>query len=106
MQADGQLNDAAAYRPIIVAYRNGSPVRLGDLGKVIDSIENDKNIGWFDSTRAIMLQVMRQPGTNTVDIVDRIKALLPQLRAAASARGGSGDFLRSLGIHPRIGQRR
>jgi len=45
VQADGQLNDAAAYRPIIVAYRNGSPVRLGDLGKVIDSIENDKNIG-------------------------------------------------------------
>ena len=80
VQADGQLNDAAAYRPIIVAYRNGSPVRLGDLGKVIDSIENDKNIGWFDSTRAITLQVMRQPGTNTMDIVDRIKHLLPQLQ--------------------------
>ncbi len=81
VQADGQLNDAAAYRPIIVAYRNGSPVRLGDLGKVVDSIENDKNIGWFDNTRAITLQVMRQPGTNTVDIVDRIKELLPQLRS-------------------------
>ena len=80
VQADGQLNDAAAYRPIIVAYRNGSPVRIGDLGKVVDSIENDKNIGWFDTTRAITLQVMRQPGTNTVDIVDRIKELLPQLR--------------------------
>jgi HAE1 family hydrophobic/amphiphilic exporter-1 len=80
VQADGQLNDAAAYRPIIVAYRNGSPVRLGDLGNVIDSIENDKNIGWFDTTRAITLQVMRQPGTNTMDIVDRIKTLLPQLR--------------------------
>ena len=80
VQADGQLNDAAAYRPIIVAYRNGSPVRLGDLGKVADSIENDKNMGWFDKTRAITLQVMRQPGTNTVEIVDRIKDLLPQLR--------------------------
>ncbi len=80
VQADGQLNDAAAYRPIIVAYRNGSPVRIGDLGKVVDSIETDKNIGWFDTTRAITLQVMRQPGTNTVDIVDRIKELLPQLR--------------------------
>jgi len=80
VQADGQLNDADAYRPIIVAYRNGSPVRLGDLGKVIDSIENDKNIGWFDSTRAITLQVMRQPGTNTMEIVDRIKHLLPQLQ--------------------------
>ena len=81
VQADGQLNDAAAYRPIIVAYRNGSPVRIGDLGKVVDSIENDKNIGWFDTTRAITLQVMRQPGTNTVDIVDRIKLQLPLLRA-------------------------
>ena len=80
VQAEGQLNDAEAYRPIIVAYRNGSPVRLGDLGKVVDSIENDKNIGWFDHTRAITLQVMRQPGTNTVEIVDRIKKLLPQLR--------------------------
>ena len=48
VQADGQLNDAAAYRPIIVTYRNGSPVRLGELGTVIDGIENDKNIGWFD----------------------------------------------------------
>jgi hydrophobic/amphiphilic exporter-1 (mainly G- bacteria), HAE1 family len=80
VQADGQLNDAEAYRPIIVAYRNGSPVRIADLGKVVDSIENDKNIGWFDTTRAITLQVMRQPGTNTVDIVDRIKQQLPQLR--------------------------
>ncbi len=79
VQADGQLNDAAAYRPIIVAYRNGSPVRIGDLGKVVDSIENDKNVGWFDTTRAITLQVMRQPGTNTVDIVDRIKQQLPIL---------------------------
>ena len=81
VQAEGQLNDADAYRPVIVAYRNGSPVRLGELGKVIDSIENDKNIGWFDKTRAITLQVMRQPGTNTVDIVDRIKKELPQLRS-------------------------
>ncbi len=81
VQADGQLNDAEAYKPIIVAYRNGSPVRLRDLGTVVDSIENEKNIGWFDNTRAITLQVMRQPGTNTVDIVDRIKKLLPQLRS-------------------------
>ena len=81
VQADGQLNDADAYRPIIVAYRNGSPVRLGDLGKVVDSIENERNLGWFDTKRAITLQVMRQPGTNTVDIVDRIKKLLPQIQS-------------------------
>ncbi len=80
VQAEGQLNTAEEYRPIIVAYRNGSPVRLSDLGQVVDSIENDKNIGWFDDRRAITLQVMRQPGTNTVEIVDRIRKLLPQLQ--------------------------
>jgi hydrophobic/amphiphilic exporter-1 (mainly G- bacteria), HAE1 family len=81
VQADGQLNDAAAYKKIIVTYRNGSPVRLGDLGNVIDGIEQDKNTGWFDNNRAIQMQVMRQPGTNTVDIVDRINKILPTLRA-------------------------
>ena len=81
VQADGQLNDAAAYKKIIVTYRNGSPIRLGDLGNVIDGIEQDKNTGWFDNTRAIMMQVMRQPGTNTVDIVDHINKILPTLRA-------------------------
>ncbi len=81
VQADGQLLKADAYRPLIVAYRNGAPVRLEELGQVIDSIENDKNIQWFDRSRTINLQVFRQPGTNTVQIVDRIHALLPQLRA-------------------------
>ena len=81
VQADGQLNDADAYRPIIVAFRNGSPVRLGELGRVVDGVENDKNMGWFDQRRAITLQVMRQPGTNTVEIVDRIQSLLPALRS-------------------------
>jgi len=81
VETNGQLLKAEAYEPLIVAYRNGSPVRLGDLGRVIDSIENDKNINWFDRSRSIVLQVFRQPGTNTVQIVDRINALLPQLRA-------------------------
>ena len=81
IQADGQLLKADQYRNLIVAYRNGSPVRLDDLGQVIDSIENDKNVNWFDRSRSITLQVFRQPGTNTVQIVDRINNLLPQLRA-------------------------
>jgi HAE1 family hydrophobic/amphiphilic exporter-1 len=81
VETNGQLLRAEAYEPLIVAYRNGSPVRLGELGRVIDSIENDKNINWFDRSRSITLQVFRQPGTNTVQIVDRINALLPQLRA-------------------------
>jgi HAE1 family hydrophobic/amphiphilic exporter-1 len=81
VQAEGQLLTAAAYRPLIVAYRNGSPVRLDDLGRVMDSVEQDKNYNWIDNRRSITLQVMRQPGTNTVQIVDRIRALLPQLRS-------------------------
>jgi HAE1 family hydrophobic/amphiphilic exporter-1 len=81
VEASGQLFDAAAYRPLIVTYRNGSPVRLGELGRVIDSVENDKQAGWRDTTRAIVLAIQRQPGTNTVEVVDAIRALLPAFRA-------------------------
>jgi HAE1 family hydrophobic/amphiphilic exporter-1 len=85
VEANGQILKADAYRSLIVAYRNGAPVRLEELGQVIESIENDKNINWFDRSRSIVLQVFRQPGTNTVQIVDRINALLPQLRAQLPA---------------------
>lgn len=80
IQATGQLNDAASYRPLIVAYRNGNPVRLEELGRVIDSVENDKIAAWYTGTRGIVLAIQRQPGTNTVEIVDNIKKLLPTLR--------------------------
>ena len=80
VQASGQLNTAAAYRPIIVAYRNGSPVRLDELGKVIDGIQNDKNASWFNNDRAVQLAIQRQPGTNTVEVVDAVKALIPTFR--------------------------
>ena len=80
VQANGQLTDAAAYRPLIVAYRKGSPVRLGELGTIIDSVENDKVAAWFNDRRSVTLVIQRQPGTNTVEVVDSIKALLPVLR--------------------------
>jgi HAE1 family hydrophobic/amphiphilic exporter-1 len=80
VQATGQLMDAAAYRPLIVAYRGGRPVRLAELGRVLDSVENDKVAGWFNNARSITLMVQRQPGTNTVEVVDRIKELLPSFR--------------------------
>ncbi|PYQ22782.1 MAG: acriflavine resistance protein B [Acidobacteria bacterium] len=85
VEASGQLTDAAAYRPLIVTYRNGSPVRLEDLGRVIDSVENDKVASWFTGTRAIVLAVQRQPGTNTVEVVDAIKALLPVFKSQMAA---------------------
>ena len=81
VQAQGQLYDAAAFRPIIVAYRNGSPIRLEQLGKVVDSVQNDKVAAWFKGQRGIVLAIFRQPGTNTIEVVDSIKRLLPTFRA-------------------------
>ena len=85
LNASGQLMNAEAYRPLIVTYRNGSPVRLEDLGEVIDSVENDKVASWFNNTRTIMLSVQRQPGTNTIEVVDSVKKLLPEFRALIPA---------------------
>jgi HAE1 family hydrophobic/amphiphilic exporter-1 len=85
VQATGQLFNAAAYRPLIVSYRNGSPVHLEELGRVIDSVENDKVANWYNNTRSIVLAIQRQPGTNTVEVVDSIKKLLPTFRAQMPA---------------------
>ena len=81
IEASGKLNNAEAYRPLIVAYRNGSPVRLGELGKVIDSVENNKIASWYNNERNIGLAIYRQPGTNTVEVVDSIRQLLPGIRS-------------------------
>ncbi|HRF73246.1 MAG TPA: efflux RND transporter permease subunit [Accumulibacter sp.] len=83
VEASGQLKDAAAYRPLIVAYRNGAPVRLSALGRVIDGVENDKYAAWYKDERTIILAIQRQPGTNTVELVDAIRALLPSFREQA-----------------------
>jgi HAE1 family hydrophobic/amphiphilic exporter-1 len=89
VQSNGQLMDAAAYRPLIVAYRNGSPVRLQELGQVIDGVQNDKVASWLvqkgSSRRSIGMAVLRQPGTNTVAVVDSIRQLLPSFRAQLPA---------------------
>jgi hydrophobic/amphiphilic exporter-1 (mainly G- bacteria), HAE1 family len=90
IKASGQLMNADAFRPIIVTYRNGSPVRLGDVAHVIDSVENVFNANWFyqkdangnpDVEKAITLQVMRQPGSNTIEVTDAVRKLLPSLEA-------------------------
>lgn len=89
VQATGQLTNAAAYRPLIVAYRNGSPVRLQEIGKVIDSVENDKIAAWFVNPqvmqRSVVLAVQRQPGTNTVEVATAIKKLFPTFQAQLPA---------------------
>ncbi len=85
VQASGQLTTAAAYRPLIVAYRNGSPVRLEQLGQVIDGVQTDKVASWYNNERAVVLAIQRQPGTNTIEVVDSIKTILPAFRAQLPA---------------------
>jgi HAE1 family hydrophobic/amphiphilic exporter-1 len=85
VQATGQLMNAAAYRPLIIAYRNGAPVRLDQVGQVIDSVQTDKTASWYNGTRSIILAIQRQPGTNTVEVVDAIRKLMPTFRAEIPA---------------------
>ncbi|MBF0496782.1 MAG: efflux RND transporter permease subunit [Deltaproteobacteria bacterium] len=80
IKATGQLNEAESYAPIIVAYRKGQPVRLRDIGGAIDSVENDKTAAWYIDKRAVVLAIQRQPGTNTIEIAEAIKKLLPTFR--------------------------
>ena len=85
VQANGQLMKSADYQSLIVAYRNGAPVRLQDLGRVMDSVANDKVAGWLNESRAITLAIQRQPGVNTVEVVDNIRKLLPDFQAQLPA---------------------
>ncbi len=77
-----QLLSANAYAPIIVAYRKGAPVRLSDVATVVDSAENLKQAAWLNTTPAVILNIQRQPGTNIINVVDRVERVLPQLRAS------------------------
>ena len=81
LQASGQMDKAADYRHVIVAWRNGSPVRLDEIAHVYDSVENDKIATWFNGTRSVVLAIYRQPDANTVAVVDGVLAKLPSLRA-------------------------
>ena len=81
LQANGQLENAKEFRQLIVTYRNGSPVRLQDIGWVADSVQNDKSATWFNGVRGIVLAVQRQPGTNTVAVADAVLRLVDQLKA-------------------------
>jgi len=81
VSSDGQLQRAAQYNDLIVAYRNGAPIRLSALGHASDGVQNDQVASWFNGKRAIVLAIDRQPGSNTVATVDRIRAVLPQFEA-------------------------
>ncbi|HEY3432664.1 MAG TPA: efflux RND transporter permease subunit [Rhodocyclaceae bacterium] len=85
IKANGQLESAAAFRPLAVAYRNGAPVRLEEVATVSDSVENAKVAAWFVDKRAIVLAIQRQPGANTVETVDAIRKVLPTFQVSLPA---------------------
>jgi HAE1 family hydrophobic/amphiphilic exporter-1 len=80
--ASGQLVSAEQYRPVVIAYRNGRPVRLEEVANVYDGVENPRNGSWYNGNLTVYLGIQRQPGTNTVEVVDRVKALLPELQSS------------------------
>jgi multidrug efflux pump len=85
IQANDQLLSSKDFTPIVVAYRNGAPVHLGDVARVIDDAENVKQAAWVNTTPAVILNIQRQPGANIIQVVDRIKQLLPNLRTSLPA---------------------
>src|SRR6516164_2255940 len=85
INANDQIRNAKDYRSLVIAYKNGSPVLLSDVGDVINGAENDKLGAWMNTVPAIILNIQRQPGANVIEVVDRIKAQLPQLQASLPA---------------------
>jgi HAE1 family hydrophobic/amphiphilic exporter-1 len=85
IETNGQLPDAAAFRPLIVAWRNGAPVRLQDVGRVVDAVQDNHVAAWYNGSRGIVLAVQRQPGTNTVAVADAVRRLVNDLRTQLPA---------------------
>ncbi|MDR1360525.1 MAG: efflux RND transporter permease subunit [Deltaproteobacteria bacterium] len=85
VQSSGKLMNAEEFKPLIVAWRGDAPVRLSEVARVIDSVENDRQANWFDGERGFVLAIQRQPGTNTVGVVDAIRKVLPELRRQVPA---------------------
>ena len=86
LDANDQLRSPEAYRQLIVAYRDGAPLRLDDVADVVDGAENRRLSAWADELPAVLVNVQRQPGANVIEVVDRIQALLPQLTASLPER--------------------
>ncbi len=82
LATNDQIYKADGFKPLVIAYSNGSPVRLSDVAHVVDGVENAQLAGWHDDKRAIILNVQRQPGANVIQVADRVKAILPQLQAS------------------------
>ncbi len=100
-----QLQAGAQYGPIIIAYRNGAPVRISDVATVVDGVENTKLAAWVNADRAIVLNIQRQPGTNIISVVDTVQALLPQIEASLPQGINVRGHHRPHDDHPRVGRR-
>ena len=83
--ANDQIAAADAYRPIIIAYRNGAPVTIGDVAVIVDGLENDRTGGWYQGTPAVVIDIQRQPGANVIEVVQQIRAEIPKVQRAIPA---------------------
>jgi multidrug efflux pump len=83
--ANDQIVDAEAYKPIIIAYRNGAPVTIGDVAVIVDGLENDRTGGWYQGTPAVVMDIQRQPGANVIEVVRQIRAEIPKMQRAIPA---------------------
>jgi multidrug efflux pump len=83
--ANDQIAAADAYKPIIIAYRNGSPVTIGDVAQIVDGLENDRTGGWYQGTPAVIIDIQRQPGANVIEVVRQIRAEIPKLQRSIPA---------------------
>ena len=92
VRSNGKLQTAEDFNPLIIAYKDGMPVRLSDVGRAVDTVENEKIRSWFNGERALILAVYRQPGSNTVEVVSKLKELLPQIQQSMPA-GSKLDVL-------------
>ncbi|HTT07681.1 MAG TPA: efflux RND transporter permease subunit [Gammaproteobacteria bacterium] len=103
VQATGQLNRAADYKNVVIAYRNGAPIHLDEIGEAVDSVQTDKVAAWYNGVPGIVLSIQRQPGTNTIEVIDSIKKILPAFRAQMPAAIGL-DILydRSLSVRDSV----
>ncbi len=92
IKSQGKLQNADDFNPLIIAYKDGMPVRLSDVGNAVDSVESEKIRSWFNGERALILAVYRQPGSNTVEVVSKLKEMLPDIRKEMPA-GASLEVL-------------
>ena len=104
--ATNAMRSAAEYRNVVVAYRNGAPVKLEEVARVIDSVENNQVASWYNDDRAVVLAIDRQPAANTVAVVDSMRAAHGELSGAGPGGDRPADAARSFGLDPRLGRRR